>query len=106
MSNQTATVEYVVRVKLPSSDGYHSGPSGDTEYDQDYTKAIFAAKPEGFEVAWQSRDTWPKDKDGMTWVRLYCTDQKKAVEYFMDRADLLRKQIERMKKIGQELANG
>ena len=104
--SKTATVEYVVRVKLPSSAGYHSGPSGDTEYEDDYNKAIFAAKPEGFEVAWPSKDTWPKDKDGMTWVRLYCTDQKKAVEYFQDRSESLRNQVERMKEIGRELANG
>ena len=48
-------IEFVVRVKLPSSAGFNSGPSGDTEYESAYQKAIFDIKPDGFEVAWASR---------------------------------------------------
>jgi len=104
--NQTAQIEYVVRVKLPSSGSFHSSPSGDTEYETAYNAAIFAAKPEGFEVAWSSRATWPVDRDGLTWVKLYCTDKSKAVEYFQDRVVSLTKQVERLKTIGQQLVNG
>lgn len=99
-------VEYVIRVKLPSSGSYHSSPSGDTEYEQAYNAAIFAIKPQGFEVAWASRDTWPVDRDGLTWVKLYCTDKSKAVEYFQDRVASLTKQVNRMQRIGRELAAG
>jgi len=104
--NQNAEIEYVVRVKLPSSSGYHSSPSGDTEYETAYNAAIFAAKPEGFEVSWASRSTWPVDKDGMTWVKLYCTDKAKAIEHYQDRVSSLTKQVERLKTIGQQLVNG
>jgi hypothetical protein len=74
------SVEFMVRVKLPSSGAYHSSPSGDTEYDNAYKEAIFAATPIGFEVGWPRRnEKWPVDSEGFTWVRLYCTDEKNAL---------------------------
>lgn len=97
-------IEYVVRVKLPSSGSFHSSPSGDTEYEQACNAAIFAVKPPGFEVAWSSRATWPVDRDGLTWVKLYCTDSSKAMEYYHDRVASLTKQVERMKRIARDLA--
>lgn len=105
MSNQPPQIEYVVRVALPSSSGYHSGPSGDTEYDADYKNAIHAAVPPGFEVAWKSRDTWPKDKDGLTWVRLYCVDQKRAVEYYAERMSQMMQKVQSMQQIARQLVN-
>lgn len=75
-------VEYVMRVKLPSSSSYHSGPSGDTEYDEAYNRAIREAKPVGFEVSWKTQSTWPKDKDGVTWVKLYCSNESDAIDYW------------------------
>lgn len=99
-------IEYVVRVRLPSSSEFHSSPSGDTEYETQYNAAIFAAKPDGFEVAWSSRSYWPIDKDGMTWVKLYCTDKAMAVERLQDRVSSLTKQVERLKAIGRQLSEG
>lgn len=106
MNNMEPEVEYVVRVKLPSSSSYHSSPSGDTEYERAYNDAIFAAKPEGFEVAWSSKSYWPVDRDGMTWVKLYCTDKTMAVERLQDRVSSLMKQVEKLKTIGRQLAEG
>ena len=90
-------VEYLMRCKLPSSCGYHSSPSGDTQYENDYRDAIFANKPEGFEIAWSSRSTWPIDKDGNTWVKLYCTDKQMALQYYIDATARLKKELDRIK---------
>jgi len=89
MSCLTATIEYVVRVKLPVFD---------KENERAYNQSIFDSKPIGFEVSWTSRDMWPIDKDGFTWVRLFCTDQRMAVEYFLSKIDSLRKQVERLQQ--------
>jgi hypothetical protein len=32
--------EFMIRVRLPSPDGYPSCPSGDTDYEEDYKEAI------------------------------------------------------------------
>lgn len=90
-------VEYLMRCKLPSSCSYHSSPSGDTEYENAYRDAIFANKPQGFEVAWSSRSTWPIDKDGNTWVKLYCTDEQLALQYYIDKSANLQKEIDRIR---------
>jgi hypothetical protein len=85
-------VEYIVRVKLPEAGSYPACPSGDTDYEDDFRKAIFAAKPEGFEVDWTTQRDWPKDNRGYTWVKLYVTDKKRAIEFFMNRYEDLRRQ--------------
>lgn len=103
MSNPKSQIEYVMRCKLPSSGGFHSGPSGDTEYEEAYRKAIFENKPEGFEVAWPTQNLWPVDKDGMTWVKLYCTDQKKAIEYFQDRLDTAENELARIRELAKQI---
>lgn len=83
-------IEYIMRVKLPSSCAYHSSPSGDTEYDVAYSKAISDALPVGFEVSWSTRQLWPQDRDGFTWVKLYCTDEQSAMETW--RSECVKKQ--------------
>jgi len=102
MSSESIHVEYIVRVKLPplndNDDNY--------EYERRYNDAIFAVKPTGFEVDWSSKKTWPVDSEGYTWVKLYCTDQKKAVEYFMDRVQSLEKRLEYMRDLGRKMADG
>jgi len=90
-------VEYLMRCKLPSSASFHASPSGDTEYEIAYRDAIFKNKPQGFEVSWVSSSTWPVDKDGFTWVKLYCTDGSKALEYYIDKCAKLEKKIEKAK---------
>jgi hypothetical protein len=95
--------EYIMRVKLPSSASFHSGPSGDTEYEEAYKKAIFDKKPEGFEVSWKTQATWPVDKDGMTWVKLYCTGKKEAVKYWIDKVELLTKKLEQIQSLVKQV---
>ena len=104
MSSLTAQIEYVVRVKLPSSAGYPSCPSGETDYERVYNDTIFAAKPEGFEVSWATKNLWPTDKDGKTWVLLYCTDQKKAVQYFNERMITFEKKVEEFRELSKKLS--
>lgn len=91
--------ELMVRVKLPSPSDYSSGPSGDTEYERAYTAAIFAVKPPGFEVKWlRAGQSWPKDSEGYTWVRLYCTDHKRAAAYYMELYVLIKKKLESLRE--------
>ncbi len=90
--------EFMVRVKLPSSGGYHCSPSGDTEYEEAYNAAIMAAKPDGYEVIWpRIGEKWPVDSEGYTWVRLRCTDGKAAVAYWTERCRLAEKELKRIK---------
>jgi len=99
VSDEVALPEFMVRVKLPSSSAYHSSPSGDTEYEEAYRNAIFAVKPPGFEVSWpRLNEKWPVDSEGYTWVRLYCTDQKVALAYWMKEAQQAQAHIARIKK--------
>jgi len=91
--------EFMVRVKLPSSSAFHSSPSGDTEYEQAYKKAIFDVKPPGFEVKWPwMNEKWPVDSEGYTWVRLYCTDEKLALNYWMQQVQFLQKKLAEVRR--------
>lgn len=96
--------EFMVRVKLPSSGGYASSPSGDTEYEQAYKEAIFAAKPEGFEVAWpRVGERWPVDSEGYTWVRLYCTDTTNALAKWREQALQASKAMQKVKGLAKQI---
>jgi len=91
--------EFMVRVKLPPSSSFHCSPSGDAEYEEAYKKAIFDVKPPGFEVCWpRLNEKWPVDSEGYTWVRLYCTNEKDALAYWMKEAQLAKEHIQRIKK--------
>lgn len=72
--------QFVVRARLPSASGYHSSPSGDTEYVCDYAKAIKRIVPVGFAVI-ESRPGHrrPVDSEGFTWLLLACEDQELAM---------------------------
>lgn len=89
-------VTYVVKVKLPE---VKLVDADNTEYEWERNQSIFAVKPEGFEVCWTELPSWPIDKDGYTWVTLYCTDQRKAVKYFIGVAASYRHKIEQIKEI-------
>ena len=96
-------VEYIMRIKLPSSGGYASCPSGDTEYAEDYQRAILANLPQGFEVAWKTKETWPKDRDGLTWVKLYCTNRDDAMNTWRQSAVDAQREVERLKAIARQI---
>lgn len=91
-------LEYFVRVKLPSPGGYHSGPSGDSEFEDAYKGAIFAAKPPGFEVKWPKlMQRWPVDSEGYTFVPLFLSDKPDALQHYMDLANELQAKIDRLR---------
>lgn len=65
-------VQFMVKVKLPSSCGFHCSPSGDMEYEQAIHNTIIAAKHPDFEVHWPKlNEKWPIDSQGYTYVPLY-----------------------------------
>jgi hypothetical protein len=92
-------VEYVMRVLLPSSASFHCSPSGDTDYQKAYDAAILDNLPLGFEVAWNTRDTWPKDRDGLTWVKLYCTNREDAMEKWRQEAVSAMRELSRIREV-------
>lgn len=68
---------FVMKVKLPNPGGYAACPSGDTEYEEAYHKALFDNKPIGFEVHYKRAGyEWPVDNLGFTWVPLFIADEK------------------------------
>lgn len=90
----------MVRVKLSSSGSYACCPSGDTEYEIDYHKAIDAAKPPGFEVIYpRLNEKWPKDSEGFTWVRLKCTNKDDALAHFLAEAVKKNDELARIKNL-------
>ena len=96
--------EFMVRVKLPSSGAFPGTPSGDTEYEQAYRKAILSELPQGFEVQWpRSNEKWPVDSEGYTWVRLRCSDEKNALAYFIKEHGYLKDKLEKVKRFMGEI---
>lgn len=98
-------VEYYMKCRLPSSAGYSSGPSGDTEYETDYREAIYKNKPEGFEVAWATQRFWPMDMEGNTLVKLYLVDRNKALEDTQTRLDETLAMLSRLREAVKNLQN-
>lgn len=97
---ENPTIEFMIRVKLPSPNAYASCPSGDTEYATAYHDAIFAATPLGFEVYWpRPNEKWPVDSEGFTWVRLFCADNKMALASTLDELRATRKRMEEIQAI-------
>ena len=90
--------EFMMRVKLPSSGSFAACPSGDTEFEEAHRKAINDRLPPGFEVSWPRQGTWPRDKEGYTWVLLYLTDEKKSAAYFMKQAHEAQQALSRLQE--------
>lgn len=97
-------VEYVMRCKLPNSGGFASCPSGDTEYEEAYRRAILSNLPPGFGVAWKTEATWPIDRDGLTWVKLYCTNHEDAMNRWRQEAIDARRELDRVKALARQIA--
>jgi hypothetical protein len=92
------TPEFYIRVKLPNPAGFASCPSGDTEYSEAYQGAIFAAKPQGFEVRYpRGNQRWATDSEGFTLVPLFLTDEKLATAKLIERIHDLERRIETAK---------
>lgn len=76
------TPELMVRVKLPDPNAYHSGPSGDTEFEVAYAEALAGAVPPGFEaIRERAGVVRPKDSSGMTYVRLRVKDPRAVLAW-------------------------
>jgi len=59
----------------------------------------FDVKPPGFEVKWPwMNEKWPVDSEGYTWVRLYCTDEKLALNYWMQQVQFLQKKLAEVRR--------
>lgn len=92
--------EFVARIKLPSGAAYPSCPSGDTEYADDYGKALAAGVPPGFEpVRSRANGRWAVDSDGNTLVMLRATTQENALAMALERADLAEKELAHLRAV-------
>ncbi len=66
--------------------------------------AIFAVKPEGFEIHWATeKKPWPVDSSGLTFVPLYETDAKVAHVHFVEQIHRLRQQVERLRDLAKQM---
>ena len=96
--------EYMVRMKLPNPAAFASCPSGDTEYESAYQKALDDARPEGFEFVYPRRnEKWPKDSEGWTWARLRCTDGDNALSAMLEKVRGQQVEMENIKRILRKL---
>lgn len=93
------TITYIIKVKFPiyEVDSYEDNYL--EKWERKRNQAIFDVKPEEFEVCWTELSSWPIDKEGFTWVTLYCIDQRKAIEYFLGRIDVYRNKLEAIKQM-------
>lgn len=96
-------IEYIQRLVLPSSGEYELNASGNSKFDIDFNRAIREHKPDGFEVDWSTKLTWPTDKFGFTWVKLYCTDPKLSLQRLSDKLDSANKEIERLRGLARQM---
>lgn len=91
--------EFMVRVKLPNPNGYASCPSGDTDYEVDYDKAIKQATPEGFEVIKERLGVSnPVDSTGYTYLRLRCVNESLVIAKLQDEVKSLRSKLAKVNR--------
>lgn len=94
--------DFMVRVKLPSENAYPSCPSGDTDYEIAYDKAVKKATPAGFEVIEERLGVAnPKDSSGYTYLRLRCVDKQLDLGNLFAEVERLRKKIGRLQGVLQ-----
>lgn len=78
---------FIVRVKIPKGN------------EQAQNDAIFAVKPQGFEVRWPLLNRcWPIDIEGYTWVPLFPYSIKDALVNSIDREYETRNQLNMIKE--------
>lgn len=77
-----------------------------TQHHSNCCNAIFAEKPSGFEVDWESSGTWPIDSEGHTWVKLYCTQPSLAIEFWMRQVDRYKSQLHKIKEALRQIDIG
>lgn len=57
----------MIRTKLPNASSYHCSPSGDSEFEDAYNKALKASIPEGYKIRYDGM-SWPVDNKGYTYI--------------------------------------
>ena len=98
-------IEYVMRCKLPSPSGFSPGPSGDTEYETAYNEAILENLPQGFEIAWRTKISWPVDRHGMTWVKLYRSSDQDKLHHFIDETQRLNRVLRKIRDLADQITS-
>jgi hypothetical protein len=96
-------VQFMIRVKLPEPN-----PRTEDGYDADYSAAINAVKPYGFEVKWPNEGdcAWPVDSEGFTFVPLYVsTTEAGMVNTWISRYYALEDRHRAIKDKAKELAS-
>jgi hypothetical protein len=70
-------VEFMCRMTLPVRPLTMSTNPDRTPVEQAYQSAVFAQKPDGFEIRWELMP-WPYDSEGYTYVPLRLSDPDRA----------------------------
>jgi hypothetical protein len=98
-------VEFMVRIKLPT-ELIFTNQSGEYTSDQKACMdAIFAEKPQGFEVRWPKvGQKWPVDSEGFTFVPLYLSSHKDHSYYLLDQNERNYRKIQELKKLAKEIS--
>lgn len=92
--------EFMVRVKLPSSECYAACPSGDTEYEIDYKKAIAdCLLPEFVPIEPKLGHRWPVDSEGCTFIPIRCKNADEAIQYWMDQTKKVNERLSKIEKV-------
>jgi hypothetical protein len=101
------TLEVMMRIKLPVEGGFiRTSMSSDYTPDQQACmNAIFAAKPQGFEVRWpQIGERWPVDSEGVTYVPLYLGHAKDAHAFLIENNHYQDRKIQELKRLITEIS--
>jgi len=97
-------VQYTMRVKIPEGTCLNILQLRPNYHELCLT--ILNEKPSGFEVDWDSKGTWPIDAEGYTWVKLYRTDSKLAIEFWMRKCACYEAKLSRIKEIVESIRLG
>ena len=106
---EKAVPEFMIRVKLPPSSAFHCSPSGDSEYEDAYRKAIADKLPENFEVIWPLfNQRTPQDSEGFTWIRIRFdgTPPQDQASYWLQECHLARRELTKLRKAVRQLPLG
>lgn len=100
--------EFMVRVKLPCSG--EMPPFDSDEYyslHNEIRDAIFAVKPDGFEVSWPKLGhNWPRDSEGFVYVPLYCIDPNVHIANLQMSVKGLRSQLKEIQDLVRSGSDG
>jgi len=88
----------VLRIKIP---GPNAKGTRLTPFETD--QFILSQLSPGFEVCWSTRNEWPVDPEGYTWILVRCTDQKQAVGYWIEQSLTMAKRRAELRELAEQL---